>query len=113
MKIIAKKIFEVEEPDLKVQFPIYLISGKDELKGLINKFKVLRVLWNGEKCYAWEAGACDHTYVSGFLSTYEPHFKYNQFIGITLDEDGPYKDYVTNVKRQTLIKSFKQKYFGE
>lgn len=113
MKIIAKKIFEVEEPDLKVQFPIYLISGKDELKGLINKFKVVRALWNGKNCYAWEAGACDHTYVSGFLATYEPGFKFNQYIGITLDEDGPYKDYVTNAKRQTLIKSFKQKYFGE
>ena len=111
MKILAKKIFEVEEPDLKIQFPIYLVSGREELKGLINKFKVVRGLWNGENFYAWEAGCCDHLYVSGYLSEYEPHFKYKQYIGITLDEDGPYNDYVVNTKRQNLLKQFKQKFF--
>ena len=110
-EITAKKIFEVEEPDLKVQFSIYLVSGQEELKGLLNKFQVLRGLWNGENLYAWDAGSCDHTYVGGYLSENEPHFKYQQYIGITFDEDGPYKDYITNTKRQNLLRIFKQKFF--
>ena len=41
MKVLSKKIFQVEEPDLKVTFDIYLISSKSELEGLLNKFKVV------------------------------------------------------------------------
>lgn len=110
-EVTAKKIFTVEEPDLKVRFTIYLVSGKDELKGLINKFEVVCGLWNGENLYAWDAGSCDHTYVSGYLSGYEPTFKYNHYIGVTLDSDGLYRDYVTNELRQNLLNKFKRKFF--
>lgn len=111
MKVLSKKIFQVEEPDLKVTFDIYLISSKSELEGLLNKFKVVRGLWNGKKLYVWDAGKCDHTYVSGYLSENEPNFKYREYIGITLDSDGPYEDFVKNKQRQRLLDFLKVKYF--
>ena len=111
MKVLSRKIFTVQEPDLKVTFNIYLVNSKQELKGLINKFTILRGLYNGNSLYVWDAGKCDHTYVSGYLSEYEPNFNYRNYIGITMGNEGPYETYIQNSKYLKLIEELKEKYF--
>lgn len=113
MKILSRKIFQVEDPDFKAQFDIYSIQSKQELKELINKFQVIRALFDGKKLYAWDAAKSDHTYVSGYLATYEPAFKFKDYIGLTLNEDGLYDSFVKDKRYQEKIELFNKTYFPD
>lgn len=109
---LARKIFEVQEEDLRTTFNIYLISTKSELQGLINKYQQLRGLYNGKKLYVWDAGAIDHVYVLGYLEENEPGFQWKTYVGIMIDEDGPYLYRLTNPKYNKMLESLKEKYFS-
>ena len=109
---LAKKIFEVQEEDLRTTFNIYLISTKTELQGLINKYQQLRGLYNGKKFYVWDAGAIDHAYVLGYLDENEPDFQWKNYVGVMIDEDGPYLYQLTNPKYNKILKSLIEKYFS-
>ena len=68
-----KQDFEITGKSTYSSTVIYKLESRNELKGLLNKFGAVRILYNGKDAYAWQADMLDHHTVkeeSGFLDDY-------------------------------------------
>lgn len=65
--LIERVEYSLRMPNSSTEFQVYKIQTKNELKGLMNKYRVIRVLYNGITTYAWDAQAADHSFVKSFI----------------------------------------------
>lgn len=84
-----------------LEFPVNKIQTKSELKGLINKYKVVRVLYNGDELYAWKADEADHSFVRQYIDDSE------SFYGFMIEDE---KIILPIEKNKELIDKFKKEY---
>lgn len=66
--------YQLKVPNSSTEFAVYKIQSKNELKGLLNKYKVLRILFDGVNTYAWDAMEADHSFVKKYISNSETYF---------------------------------------
>ena len=66
--------YQLKVPNSSTEFAVYKIQSKNELKGLLNKYKVLRILFDGVNTYAWNAMEADHSFVKKYIPNSETYF---------------------------------------
>lgn len=89
-------------PNSSFEFPVNKVQSKTELQGLLNKYKIVRVLYNGENTYVWKADEADHSFVRKFINDSEKYY------GFMIEDNN--KIILPIVKNNELIQKFKQKY---
>ena len=85
-----------------IEFPINKIQTKTELEGLCNKYKIVRILYNGKDLYVWKADEADHSFVKNYIDNSD------SFYGFMLDNN---KNLILPIeKNKELIDKFKKEY---
>lgn len=93
--------YQLRVPNSSLEFPVYKIQTKNELKGLLNKWKILRVLFNGQNAYVWKADEADHSFVKQFISDG------NKYFGFMIENSEIVQSFDKN---DELVRNFKIKY---
>ena len=93
--------YQLKVPNSSLEFPVYKIQTKNELRGLLNKWKTLRVLFNGQNAYVWKADEADHSFVKQFISNG------NDYFGFMIENNEIVQSFDKN---DILVKEFILKY---
>lgn len=94
--------YQLKVPNSSTEFVVYKIQSKNELKGLLNKYKVLRILFNSINTYAWDAMEADHSFVKKYIPNNDTYF------GFIIENN---KIIQSIEKNNELIDQFEKRYY--
>lgn len=83
---------------------IYRLSLRNELNALLDRYKAVRILYDGSEAYAWQADMADHQTIRRKLGFSD------EFCGFMIDHSDGDRILQGLIKNPELVEKFREKF---